>query len=417
MTDPERWLADLEPVGWRLGLERMRALCTELGEPQAACPTLHVVGTNGKTSVTLMTAALLEASGLRTGVCISPHTFRWSERTRIGGAEIEAAPFAEAVAEVATAVEAVERGLPERERVTQFEAAIAASFVAFRNAGVDSAVVEAGLGGRLDATNVIHSAATALTSVALDHTEWLGDTRELIALEKLAVLEEGSTLVVGALEPEIDALAASTALELGATLLHARVPDPRLLPAHLAPFLRRNAGVAVELARALAPQLSESEIGVALGGLGLAGRAELIDGDPPVIADVAHNEEGALALAKALPGLSGGRGVHACISVLADKDTKAIAAALSPALSSVICTAADPGPAMGRPGARALGPEQLGAAFARPGLSVELEPDPALAVQRAIALARSRHGVALCVGSHYLLRYLWTVKRDQSSSR
>ncbi|MCB1008417.1 MAG: bifunctional folylpolyglutamate synthase/dihydrofolate synthase, partial [Acidobacteria bacterium] len=151
MLDPEEYLASLEPVGWSFGLERMRALCAELGEPQRRFESLHVVGTNGKSSVTTMCAALLSGTGKRTGACISPHAWRWSERTRIDGEEIGAAAFAGAVAEVAAAIDVVERDAGG-ERVTQFEAAIAASFVAFARAEVDVAVVEAGLGGRLDAT-------------------------------------------------------------------------------------------------------------------------------------------------------------------------------------------------------------------------------------------------------------------------
>lgn len=367
-----------------------------------------------------MAEALLGGSGLCTGACVSPHLYRWSERTLLNGSEISTDAFAAAIDEVAAAIPAVEAALSSPggpERVTQFEAAIAASFVAFRNAGVEVAVIEAGLGGRLDATNVIPSRATALTSVGLDHTQWLGSSTAEIAAEKLAVLQPGSVLVIGELEPDVDAQASAAADVAGATLVRATLPAPELLPAGFAPFLRRNAGVALALAAVLDPEPAPEQVREALGSVELRGRAELEGSDPPVIADVAHNEQGARALAEALGPLVAGRPVVACISLLADKDAEAIAAALGPSLSRVVCTAADPGPAMGRPGAVARDPGELARAFAAAGCETERVDDPEAAVARTLELARSASGVALCAGSHYLLRYLWTAKRAQSSSR
>ena len=144
-----------------------------------------------------MTAALLEASGRTTGAYLSPHSERWAERVRIRGAEIDADAFERAVGAVAAVVPGVEEGFQEGERVTQFEAATAAAFVALRDAGVEVGVIEAGLGGRLDATNVLDSRVTVLTSIGLDHTQWLGETELEIAAEKLAVLRPGTTLVLG----------------------------------------------------------------------------------------------------------------------------------------------------------------------------------------------------------------------------
>ncbi len=364
-----------------------------------------------------MTAGVLEASGLLTGACLSPHAWRWSERTRIAGAEIGPAAFGAAVERVAAAVAEVESELGEGERITQFEAAVAASFVAFAAAEVDVAVVEAGLGGRLDATNVIPSAATALTSVGLDHTEWLGESELEIAAEKLAVLREGTALVVGRLSPAVAELAEWTAVERSARLIRAGELDPELLPDPMVPYLRRNAAVAVALARTIVEPLEDEAIRDGLAATGLPGRAERIPGEPPLLADAAHNEQGALALAEALPDLTAGRPVIACLSVLSDKDLGAIARALAPVISTAVCTAADPGPAMGRPGAAAADPADLARALADAGVETETEPDPAIAVARAIELARERSGVALCAGSHYLLRYVWTAKRAQSCSR
>ena len=155
----------------------MHKLSTALGMPQHRFASIHVVGTNGKSSVTRMIAALLEAHGMRTGACVSPHAARWAERVLIGGEEIGEAAFAAAVERTAQAAETVNRSLEPGEAVTQFEVATAAAFVAFAAARVETAVVEAGLGGRLDATNTIPSRVTVLTSIGLDHTAVAGRER------------------------------------------------------------------------------------------------------------------------------------------------------------------------------------------------------------------------------------------------
>ncbi|HMI80679.1 MAG TPA: Mur ligase family protein, partial [Solirubrobacterales bacterium] len=235
----------MEPVGWRLGLERMRKLTTALGLPQHRFASIHVVGTNGKSSVTRMTAALLEAHGLRAGAVVSPHVDRWSQRTLVGGEELGQRAWAEAVEQVARAAEGVDRSLEEGEAVTQFEAATAASFVALARARVDAAVIEAGLGGRLDATNTIPSKVTVLTSIGLDHTEWLGETETEIAAEKLAVLRDQTTLVLGEVSPQVRALAEETARERGAPLVSAPAdPGPEVQLRAPGEFQRRNFALA-----------------------------------------------------------------------------------------------------------------------------------------------------------------------------
>ena len=395
----------------------MRALCLALGEPQREFRSLHVVGTNGKSSVATMAAALLDEAGMLVGACVSPHVWRWSERTRIGRSEIGTTAFASAAESVAGAVQKVETTFAEGERITQFEAAIATSFVAFAESGVEVAVVEAGLGGRLDATNVIPSEATALTSVGLDHVEWLGRTELEIATEKLAVLRRGTILVLGAVSEPVERLALETAAKQEAHVVRPASIDPDLTPAGLPPYLERNAAVAVAVAEIAAGPLEPEAVRSGIAAAALPGRAEAIPGDPPLLADAAHNEQGALALAEALPAIACGRPVIACLSVLADKDLSAIARALAPALDHAVCTAADPGPAMGRPGAKAAGPTELARALEAAGVETTIVPEPAEAIARVLALAGERSGVALCAGSHYLLRYAWTAKRAQSSSR
>jgi dihydrofolate synthase/folylpolyglutamate synthase len=404
-ADAERYLASLEPIGWRLGLERIRRLTSALGMPQRRFASVHVVGTNGKSSVAEMTAALLEAHGTRSGTYLSPHVERWSERIRIGGEEIRGDEFAHAVGRVAQSVDAVNRTLGDGESVTQFEAITAAAFVALAASGVEAGVIEAGLGGRLDATNVIPSRACALTSVGLEHTEWLGETLEEIASEKLAVLGDRSTLVVGELAPEVESLARRTAVERHARFVAAR-PSPALELRARGPYQRRNFAVALATAEAVLGRLDAETSQRVAAAVELPGRLETIAGDPPLVLDAAHNPDGARALAEALPEVSGGRAVVGCLAVLEGKDAAGIAAALAPALDRAVCTQLAPEAlsGIGRPGAASLPASRLAEACAGAGLEAEPVGEPRPALDRARELARKRAGMALVTGSHYLLR-------------
>ncbi len=326
----------------------MHRLTTMLGMPQHRFASIHVVGTNGKSSVTRMTAALLEAHGVSTGACVSPHSARWSERTLIHGEEIGAAEFAAAMERTAQAAEVVNRTLEEGEAVTQFEVATAAAFVALAAARVEAAVIEAGLGGRLDATNTIPSKVTVLTSVGLDHTEWLGDTEVEIAAEKLAVLRDHSTLVLGRVSPEVAALAERTAAERGARLVQAPDdPGPGLSLRAPGRFQRRNFALACAAAEAFLGELDPDRVAEVAATVSIPGRLERIADDPPAFLDAAHNPDGAAALAEALPEVAGDRPVVACLAILADKDAAAMARALAAALERAVCTEL-PADALGR---------------------------------------------------------------------
>ncbi|HKQ17116.1 MAG TPA: hypothetical protein VJS87_01130, partial [Solirubrobacterales bacterium] len=304
----------------------MHRLTTALGMPQHRFGSIHVVGTNGKSSVTRMTAALLEAHGTSTGCCLSPHVSRWSERILLRGRDIDHAAFAAAVERTAAAAATVNRSLDEGEEVTQFELATAAAFVALANARVQCGVVEAGLGGRLDATNVLPSRVTVLTSVGLDHTEWLGETVAEIAAEKLDVLRDHSVLVLGRVGDEVRALARATASERGATLIEApEEPAPEVRLRAAGQFQRRNFALALAAAEAYlgaAPDPSRSA--AVADDLVIPGRLERVAEDPPSFLDAAHNADGAAALAEALPEVAGGSPVYACLAMLADKDARAI---------------------------------------------------------------------------------------------
>lgn len=412
---PDEYLESLRPVGWRLGLERMHKLTAALGMPQHRFASIHVVGTNGKSSVARMAAALLEAHGLRAGALLSPHLERWTERTLVGGEEIGAGAWREAVEKVAVAAAGVDRSLEEGDAVTEFEAATAAGFVALARARVQAAAIEAGLGGRLDATNTIPSRVTVLTSVGRDHTEWLGEGEEEIAAEKLAVLREHTTLVLGRVSPAVEALAERTAAARHARLV--RAPDDpgegvRLRAAGA--FQRRNFALAAAAAEAFLGELDPAAVAAAAERVAVPGRLERVAERPPAYLDAAHNPDGAAALAEALPGVVGERRVVACLAVLADKDAAAMMRALAPALERAVCTelpvAALAG--QGRPGARALPAAELAALCAAAGLPAEPEPDPAAALRRARALAAADpEGALLVAGSHYLLAPARTILR------
>jgi dihydrofolate synthase/folylpolyglutamate synthase len=409
--DPDAYLDSLEPIGWRLGLERMYKLTTALGMPQHRFASIHVVGTNGKSSVARMTAALLEAHGISSGACLSPHAARWAERTLIHGEEVDATAWASAVERVATAAEGVNRTLAEGEAVTQFEAATAATFVALASARVKAAAIEAGLGGRLDATNTIPSRVTVLTSIGLDHTDWLGETELEIAAEKLAVLRDQTTLVLGRVSPEVEALAGRTAAERGARLLRApEDPGPELRLLAPGGFQRRNFALARTAAEAFLGELDAERVAEVAATVAVPGRLERIAERPPTFVDAAHNPDGAAALAEALPAVVGGRRVVACLAILADKDAPAMVRALAPALERAVCTelpADGPQTSKSRP-SRAHRPsvpaEELAAMCGEAGVQAEAAPSFEVALRRASALAAGPpEGALLVAGSHYAI--------------
>ncbi|HVW48673.1 MAG TPA: cyanophycin synthetase [Solirubrobacterales bacterium] len=407
LFDPDAYLDSLEMVGWKLGLERMWKLTTALGLPQRRFASVHVVGTNGKSSVTRMVAALLEAHGVPSGACLSPHTTRWTERTLIRGEEIAPEDWVEAVEQVASAAAGVNRTLEEGDAVTEFEAATAATFVALARARVKAAAIEAGLGGRLDATNTIPSRVTVLTSIGRDHTEWLGGTELEIAAEKLAVLRDASTLVLGRVSPDVRALAERIAGERAATLVVApEDPGPGIEVAATGPFQRRNFALATAAAEAFLGEVDTGKVAAVAAGLTVPGRLERIAASPPTYVDAAHNPDGAAALAEALPGIAAGRPVVACLAVLADKDAPAMIAALAPVLRAAVCTEIPPAAlaGQGRPGARSRPAQELADLCRAHGVEAVAEPRLEPALRRATELACGIFaGVLLITGSHYLI--------------
>jgi dihydrofolate synthase/folylpolyglutamate synthase len=385
----------------------MHRLSTALGLPQHRFASIHVVGTNGKSSVTRMIAALLEAHGVNAGACVSPHPLRWSERILIGGREIGPSEFATAVERTAQAAETVNRSLEQGEEVTQFEVATAAAFVAFAAARVKVAAVEAGLGGRLDATNTIPSKVTVLTSIGLDHTEWLGETELEIAAEKLAVLRDHTTLVLGRVSPEVADLARLTASERSAKLIVApEDPGAEIELRAAGRFQRRNFALARAAAEAFLGELDPARVATVGKTLTVPGRLERVAEDPPAFLDAAHNPDGAAALAEGLGEVAAGRPVVACLAALADKDAEAMIRALAPTLERAVCTELPPAAlaSRGLRGAGSHGAAKLARACEQAGLSAEQEPDFNAAVRRGRRLAAELSGgILLVTGSHYVL--------------
>ena len=334
------WVDSLSPWPEEFGLDRIRRLLGDLGNPQARYPSIHVVGSNGKGTMTRTIEELLAREDLKTGAYLSPHVRSWSERIRVGGRE---ADFARAV----------ERVRPHAEGATQFEVLTAAALAEFAEQRVDAAVVEAGLGGRWDATNVLDARVVVLTNVSLEHTDVLGDTRDAIAREKLAVAKMGATVVLGEAE------------------------WARLVPGNDVVL-----GGAREAASAFLGRPVDSDVHVQLPG-----RLERRGDD---VWDGAHNLAGVEWLLERLPR----RDYTVCASILGDKDVDAMLARLADAGRTLIATRSS--------NARALDEKEL-ASRAEPYFEhVESNPDPVLALRRAREL-----GPALVTGSLYLLADLY----------
>jgi dihydrofolate synthase / folylpolyglutamate synthase len=384
----EEHLLGLELFGMRFGLERMRRLLTALGAPQERFAAIHVVGTNGKSSTVRMTAALLESHGVRAGAFVSPHLTTFAERIRIDDRDLEPAAFGAAVERAAAAAAKVDRGLEPGDRVTQFELVTAAAFDELARRGVEVAVVEAGLGGRHDATGVLRAPIVVLTNVGLEHTRWLGPTVEHIAREKLAVVGPDATLVLGEVTEEVEALARETG---------ARLVRPNLKSAWhslgLPGYQRTNFAVACAAAREQLGVLDPVVVERVAEGITVPGRMQVVAERPLTILDGAHNPSGVQALAGALPE----RPFVAVVSILDDKDAAAMLHALLPRCERFVCTAA--------PNPRALSPATLASLVEQLGATAEIVPAPREAVARAQELA-GPEGAVIATGSIYLIAEL-----------
>src|SRR5437763_708243 len=375
----EAYLRSLELFGMRFGLDRMQRLMTAMGAPQRRFASIHVVGTNGKSSTVRMAAAILERHGLRTGAYLSPHLAGFNERVRIGERDLDEDAFAAAVERAAHAAALVDRTLAEGDRVTQFEALTAAAYGELAARGVDVDVIEAGLGGRYDATNLLPSRAPVLTNVGLEHTRWLGPTIADSAEEKLAVVPDGGCLVAPKLHPDAEAVAQRVVAERSARLVRAPESTGEPLRA-LGAFQRSNFALARTAAEAFLGSLDERAVERAAAEVEVPGRLQAVGREPLVLYDGAHNPAGAEALAAALPEVVGSRPLVAVIGVLDDKDAAGMLRSLLPLCSGVVFTRSmNP---------RSLSPATLASLAAKlDGPPSETVGDPTTAVERARELA------------------------------
>jgi len=344
----------LHPLLIDLSLERIAVLLDKLGHPEWRLPpVIHVAGTNGKGSTCAFLRAMAEAAGLRVHVFTSPHLVRFNERIRLAGRLVDDIALADALEEV----EAVNAGAP----ITVFEVITAVAFLLFARTPAELCVLEVGLGGRADATNVLpHPAAGAITSISLDHREYLGDTAEAIAFEKAGIMKPGMTLATGTQPPQVLEVLAEHAADVGATLL-ARGRDWQIepdgtglrytdasgwldlpLPGLAGPFQRDNAGIAVAALRASGMEVPDAAVAAGMAGVEWPARLQRLSGRlaaslPPgweLWLDGGHNPGAGEALAAHLPAWSD-RPLHLVVGMKRTKEARAFLAPLLPHAASV----------------------------------------------------------------------------------
>jgi dihydrofolate synthase/folylpolyglutamate synthase len=403
------YLEGLHPTQIALGLDRTRSVLARLDRPETCAPALHVAGTNGKGSVCAMAERALRSAGFRTGFYSSPHLLVFEERIRIDGEPISDEMLARAV----SAVREASAGLD----LTYFEFATAMAFWAFRDAAVETMVLETGLGGRLDSTNVVEPIAAAITALGLDHTRILGATLAEIAFEKAGILKPGLTCAVAKQPPEAAAVLAARALAVGATLWtegrdfaleEDRYQGPTLTFSDVevglrGPHQRQNAAVALALleiaGQRLPRPLSPEALRAGLKKAEWPGRLQIIaaSGAAPgveVALDGAHNPPAAEALARAVGSLWPGRSVTLVFGVLDDKDLGPMLRLLLPLARRVVLTSP--------PSPRARRPESYLAEARAIAPGAEVVTDASIAIRRAVSEAPAGELVLVC-GSLYLV--------------
>jgi len=424
------YLHSLYRFGSRLGLERVKYLLQLAGNPQHRVRAVHVAGTNGKGSVTTMVASMLMAAGYRTGMYISPHLERFTERTRVDGREI---PGPEVAGLVSRLVPLIERMVAEGyEHPTEFEVVTAMAFLYFAEQETDLVALEVGLGGRYDATNVVDPLVSVITNISFDHMDRLGNTLPEIAYQKAGIIKRLGTVVTGARGDALEVIAGVAREEsarlivvgkdvtweeisssMAGQVMNLHTPTRAYRGLELSLLGRHqqgNAATAVAAVECLAAAGYPVPVEAIFAGVKAAawpGRLEIMDHDPLVILDGAHNEDGARQLARALQDIVPHRRLYLVLGLLGDKSARDVLAHLVPLAAGVVVTRP--------PSPRALPPAQLAQEVAALGGLAVVEED----IGRAIALARAKAGredVVCVTGSLYLVGWARSVLEGRGES-
>ena len=404
-------LAYIDGVSWlgsRPGLARVTALLEKLGDPQKELKFVHIAGTNGKGSCAAMTASVLRAAGYRTGLFTSPYLFRFNERMQINGEPIADETLAALVTEIRPIADAM------ADHPTEFELMTAVALLWYRRERCDIVVLEVGLGGRLDATNVIGAPeAAVIMNIGLDHTAILGDTVEKIAAEKAGILKPGCDVALYQQSAAVEAVVREKCAEAGAKLhiadfsqlvpafdsLEGQVFSYRGVP-YAIPLLGehqlKNAAVVleiVEILRARGWELPQDTVEHGLYAVSWPARFELVRAEPPFVVDGGHNPQCAETVAANLKRYFPGLRHVLLVGVLADKDYPALFDILDTAADAYVCVTPD--------SARALPAEKLAGYLARYGKPVTVCGDIPAGVEAASAAA-GEDGAVCAVGSLYM---------------
>lgn len=422
---PELWSQPGQKPRRKFDLEHMRVLAEALRHPERRFPSIIVAGTNGKGSTSAMLSSILTQAGYRTGLYTSPHLVRVNERIAINGEFISDPEFTE----MHQRIEAASKQLLDASKLDQhpsfFEMLTAMAFEYFASAGIDVAVLEVGIGGRLDATNIADPLLSVITDISLDHMEWLGNTLSEIAREKAGIIRRHGTLVTLPQHPEVNDAIGEVARELEVRAVNAVAYVPSITPA-AAPLgsqvneppanryslqvigeqveissplagrhqLRNTAlaiAAAVELKQSFGYKITASDIAAGIAKTRWPGRFQVIPGSPEVVLDVAHNPAGAWALRSTLSSRYNDQPLTMIFGAMQDKAISEIGEILFPLADEVIATQVN--------SPRAATPEQIHAAAVHTGVNIT----PESGLSRALALARQRGRTIVITGSVYLV--------------
>jgi dihydrofolate synthase/folylpolyglutamate synthase len=404
----------LEPT-----LDRIQAFTELLGDPQRSFRAVHLTGTNGKTSTSRMIETLLRALDLRTGRFTSPHLEKMSERISIDGEPLDDEAFVRAFNDVAPYTHLVDAD--QAHPLSFFETIVGMAYAAFADAPVDAAVIEVGMGGSWDATNVIDADVAVVLPIAVDHAKYLGEDAATIAVEKAGIIKPGSVAVLAEQTPEVAAVLLARAVEVGATVVRegiefgvaARTPavggqvvslqglrgryDDVFLPLYGA-HQAQNAAVALAAVEAFGTgALDEDLVRAAFAEVTSPGRLEIIRRSPTIVLDAAHNPHGAEAVAAALEDSFSFSPLVGVLGVMEDKDYEGLLAAFEPHLAYVVCTQnstarAMSAAALGRVATEIFGEDR-----------VSVVPDLAEAIDRGVTLAEAGELLDVSIGSGAVL--------------